>query len=401
MVNKKSEFKFITNEELKEKIKNHLLSLRWEKNIEHDFSWYYFWDWTSWTWKNKKEYFLHEVFENANLSKVDFRDSEIILNFKNTNLEESDFRWAKLKLCNFIRSNLKWADLRWAEYNTSNFTDAQLWSMILTDNDYNEYQEKKKLEKENKKLKKEVKIKGKTLKNTSDKQTDILTKSFEKLENNFLLEEKQWLIISFVVFMSLLFLLLIPVFDIFAYEITHKLILWWLILIIWIIWTVTIMLATVNINRDEEKEEWFWRIIYNTVKNIWNRFKRKWFIILIFLWIYMWIIKFINWVSIPEKSVFNIDSKFVLLPIWILLTSFLYFSIYQYWKSKKLRIENGNKVALLHWFIAIKSDTWTDMRKWRFYDNVADVVFSKIYSWKENNLPVDKILDIIKLIDRK
>ena len=45
------------------------------------------------------------------------------------------------------------------------------------------------------------------------------------------------------------------------------------------------------------------------------------------------------------------------------------------------------------------SDTSTWMEKWRFYDNIANVVFTKVYNWKDvhNNLPIDKLIEIVKL----
>ena len=99
---------------------------------------------------------------------------------------------------------------------------------------------------------------------------------------------------------------------------------------------------------------------------------------------------------------FKRDSKYWLFPFWILLSSFLYFSIYQYSKAKQLRIENQNKVALLHWLQALRSDTTEWMEKWRFYDNIANVVFTKVYNSKEKeqNLPIDKLIEVVNIIKK-
>ena len=41
---KEQELKYITQEEVEEKIKNHLLVLRWWKEIDNSFSWYIYID---------------------------------------------------------------------------------------------------------------------------------------------------------------------------------------------------------------------------------------------------------------------------------------------------------------------------------------------------------------------
>lgn len=119
--------------------------------------------------------------------------------------------------------------------------------------------------------------------------------------------------------------------------------------------------------------------------------------------IYIYFIKYIVELEEPTESIFDLSSQYILLPLWLLLSSFLYFCIFRYSKVSQLRIENQNKVALLHWLIAIKADTDEWMSKSRYYDNIADVVFTKVYNSKtaDQNLPIDKIIDIIKIIDQR
>lgn len=69
--------------------------------------------------------------------------------------------------------------------------------------------------------------------------------------------------------------------------------------------------------------------------------------------------------------------------------------MYQYSKAKQLRIENQNKIAILHWFQALRAEKWDWVENWRFYDNIANVVFTKVYSKKvSNDLPVDKLVEL-------
>lgn len=408
MVKKKEqELKFITEDEIEEKIKNHLLVLRWEKKLDNDFSWYNFTNWIKWkNTKDEKEYNIDcRIFEDRNLESSNFSNSTFwewinsiwydeSFSFKNSNLKEVNFKNSKIKNVNFSFANLEWADIRWAEYNTNTFSKEQLATMILTDIDFEKYQ-KKKLEKENKELKKDVTEKIEVIKNTSEKQTNLLTQSFEKLEKQFLLEEKRWLVISFILFTCLLFFFSIPILDIFMYWYTYKIIFWGIIVIIWLIFWTTAMLSSLDLDDIELKNEKIWFF-----KELWFIFKSWWGIIIYILLVIFLLNNLLNKVWIPEKSVFNLETKYALIPLWILLSTFLYFSIYQYSKSKKLRIENSNKIALLHWFSAIRADTWKDIDKWRFYDNVANVVFDKVYPDKEINLPIDKIIDLAKIINK-
>jgi len=385
---KKQELKFITQEEIKEKIKNLHLTQRWEKDLDSNFSWFYFSDWVSNEWEENEEYhsIYNNIFKWLDLSWADFSNSEIYLSFEWTYLGWVDFRWTKFKAKIDIRTNFEWADFRWAEYDIQNFTEEQKDQIIFTDEDYEKYQNK--LEKENKKLKE-------ITKNTSEKQTNKLTESFEKLEEKFWIEETRWLIISFIAFMSLTFFLTIPILDIFIYEYTYKIIFWWIIVIIWLIFTVaTLSVNIIKQEIEEENKNWF-------LKETWI-FLKKWWAILIYIFLVVLSLNnYLDSLLAPEKPIFDLDKNFALIPFWILLSTFLYFSIYQYSKSKKLRIENQNKVALLHWFIALRTDNWSDFDKSKFYNNIANVVFDKVYQEKENNLPVDKIIDLVKVIDKK
>ncbi|QFR39353.1 pentapeptide repeat-containing protein [Candidatus Gracilibacteria bacterium 28_42_T64] len=435
MVKKKEqELLFITQEEIEEKIKNHLLLLRGAKNLDNDFSGYYFGNWIQGkdTENEKTNNIINTIFENRNLQFSLFSGSIFengidsigyngAFSFKNSDLEESDFRNIKLGNINFKGAILEGADFRGADYNTNIFSQEQLNNIILTDDDYNKYQEKKKLEEENKKLKTVVKKKNEVIKSTSDKQTNILTQSFEKLEEQFLLEEKRWLLISFMIFFGLFLYLFVPILDIIAFKYMPKILIIILIAIIGLIIGTIIGIFTKGDGYKIKRKEYIklyknkksslyvktlknFKILFKNIGilifNSFHIFKKVLLDFGIILLFSIFLTNILYLIPEPENSILTGDLKFILLPLGILLSSFLYFSIYQYSKSKKLRIENSNKIALLHGFSAIRSDTGKDMDKGRFYDNVANVVFDKVYPDKEINLPVDKIIDLAKIINK-
>ncbi len=194
--------------------------------------------------------------------------------------------------------------------------------------------------------------------------------------------------------MSLLFVSLIPLFDIFAFQYTYKLIFWWGISIFWLIILIAVILAfpynEIKQNNEIEKDnEWFWI-------SIWTVFKKWGFIIWSCLLVIISELSDFIWkISSPKSRVFNINIQYWLVPLWIILSTCLYFSLYQYSKAKQLRIENQNKIAILHWFQALRAEKWDWVVQWRFYDNIANVVFTKVYSKKvSNDLPVDKLVEL-------
>lgn len=387
MKKKEKKLNFLSQEEIKEKIKNLHLSQRWEEWLDTSFSWYYFWDWYNEKKDWKIEHSISEtIFKNLDLTWADFSNSEITngLSFEWTNLTWADFRWAKFGARIDSSTVLKWADFRQAEYDIQRFSEKQKNQSIFTDKDYENFQ--KKLQEENRELKE-------ITKNTSEEQTNRLVISFKELERTFLTEEIRWLSVSFVGFICLLFFLAIPILDIFMYQYTYKITFWAIIVIIWFIFTIATIAVAVNLPETENKNT-FW-------KEIWLLTKRWWAILLYIFLVMVWLDSYVKTLSIPTESVFHVNKNYALIPFWFLLITFLYFSIYQYSKSKKLRIENQNKVALLHWFIALRTDTWTDFKKDFFYDNIANVVFDKVYQEKEANLPIDKIIDLMNILNRK
>ncbi len=387
--------KTITLEEIEDKIHNHQLWLKWDSEDKRaDFSWYDF----------------NHIIQKIKINAYSL-DNEIILStrayntfswqnlsdsiFKWSNLEGFIFNWTNLKNANFQDTNLKWSAFKDANlsltdfrnainYNFSSFNENQVNDAIFTDTEYEE-KVKKRLEKQEK----EIEEKDIVIENTNDKQTDLLIDGFNNIREDFALEERRWLMMSFIGFISLFFLALIPLFDIFIYKYIYDIIFWgfllvWFLIITWSVAIASTVLDEINTSKTSPK----------TFKTF---LKEHWLLYIFTTFIYFSFILFLRWIDSPTESIFWINLKYSLLPIWILLSSFLYFSIFQYSKAKELRIENQNKMALLHGFQAINSNELIT-NKDIFNQNISDVVFTKAYREKnQKNLPIDKVIDLIKL----
>lgn len=368
MVNKLN-LREIWYDEVKEKIKNHLLWLRWSwKEEDRDFSnldltWLY-------------SYQTKTVFEKANLTEA---------NFQNSDIRNLTFSW----------TNTKWLDLRNANYQTDQFTQEQLSQAILTDEDYKSYLENKKITEENKKLKWKIKEKDEIINTIWEEQTDKLLKWFENLKKDFWFEEKRWLTIAIITFfLSLWFSTIIFIDSIFP-ELTKRFLyifFWRFIFII-----LTILLAISDNNKQKKNTPFFKIPNWDSIKNTSLKTIFLWYRFIILTQLdYLWRI----WEN--KKSLLDIKTPYyTLIPISIILFSFLYFSIYQYSRAKQLRIENQNKIALLHWFQALRAEPNDWIQKQSFYDNIANVVFTKVYQTKTSkDLPIDKVLDLVTMISK-
>lgn len=335
--------------------------------------------------------FKKTTFENIKFKDCDFSNSKFLdeTKFKNCDLSENTFN--RLSTDNISFNYLFWeCKLKWSyfydtdiinEFNSEDLKEK--W--IIYDN----------LEQQKKILEQQIK----TLQKISDARFWKLSESFEKLEKKFKKEEIIWISISFILFISMLYFFAIPIFDMLLFSKIYYFIFYWILWFFWII-IFSVFIILENFEKiDLEKEN------INIIEKIKIFFKKECYSILkfilfsIFLSLFFFNFNsFLSELKAPEKSLLNF-SYYYFIPFWIVLTTFLYFSVTQYSTSKKLRIENQNKVALLHWMVWIKADTDKDMDKNIFYQNVANIVFSKVYEWKEENLPLDKVLELVKIIN--
>lgn len=254
------------------------------------------------------------------------------------------------------------------------------------------------LENSNTEKESEISKKEEIIEKIEEEQTNKLLEWFGTLKNDFLVEEKRWISMWWVIFFCLLIIVLIPLFDSFIFKYTYHFIYWWTILILMLLFLPIYVLT------EEKEKVWviskFWE---NKPDNSLKKERNKktilnniWFLLIYFS-------LFLFWYLIPnsEKQVFQIDTKYWLIPLYIILFSFLYFSLYQYSKAKQLRIENQNKIALIHWILSMEWKNYNfDISK--IYENFANVVFTKVYFKKtSNDLPIDKVIDLAKsIIDR-
>lgn len=378
--------KTITIEEIEQKIHDHQLWLKWDSEDKRaDFSGYDFNELIesinnqkiSNDLKNILSKRAYSVFSWKNLSNSIFEWSNLTsFMFLWTNLKNANFQNTNLKWCLFQDANLSLTDFRNAtSFDFSRFNENQIRDAIFTSKEFEE--------KTSKKLKTQEKI----IDNTKEEQTDLLIEGFNKIREDFSFEEKRWLMLSFIWFLNLFLLSLIPILDIIAYQYIYKIIFWWLILITFIFIAWSILIAGTALEDQQENEK----------LSIWQWIKKWWQEICTAILIYFILITIVKTLWEPSNSIFNIEMKYCLIPFWILFSTFLYFSIFQYSKAKELRIENQNKIALLHGFQAINANELITNKE-IFHQNISDVVFTKAYKEKNpKNLPIDKVIDLIKI----
>ena len=130
---------------------------------------------------------------------------------------------------------------------------------------------------------------------------------------------------------------------------------------------------------------------FEELKNIFKNEEEIWLFVTICLFVLLF------WMT----TKFIVYYSYQYIPSIVLVFTALYFSCFQYTKAKHLRIENQNKVALLHWFQALRAEDWEWVEKALFYDNIANVVFTKVYNKKvSNDLPVDKLIDTVSNLSK-
>ncbi|MDD3793466.1 MAG: pentapeptide repeat-containing protein [Candidatus Gracilibacteria bacterium] len=375
-INKK-ELKIITETEVLEKLKDFQIWKRSNgKEGSNDFS--------------NLDFSIMDYFEDINGEYNNYYKLKDIFRYKD--LSGADFKNSNITILDFTGANLYGTDFRGCTHNSgdSKFSKEQLENyIILTNEDYNKYIEKIKLEEENKSLKIE-------LNNTSKTQTNKLLEGFEDLKNDYFLEERKWLTISIVVFFILLGFYIIIFIDIIFPELTKKFMYMFFGSFIFIILNILYAISKNNnfkINKNKIK---FLSIpnfedIKNTIINT---------ILLIYGIGYLYYLYYLGNIGENQSSIIKVENPYyIIISISIVIFSFLYFSIVQYSNTKKLRIENQNKIAMIHGFQALRAEKGDGVEKGRFYNNIANVVFKSIYEEKnQGNLPIDKIIDLVKEI---
>jgi len=445
--NENKELKILTQEKVDEIIKNHLLYLRWEsEEYKADFSncdlsqWIYG-DWETWKWFIKiNSVNLEWVnFINTDLRYIEFTNSKIKkadfslanlkwINFNWSNLEwaifmwadltnaeltnsilnESNFSWADLLKANFDWSNLEWAVFIWAGYSVWQLSKKQQEQAILIKDDLKNY----KLTKTLKEQRNAISQLNKELKETSDEKTEDFKEWFEKIVEDYSLDERRWLWVIIILFIDIIWIALIPAlehFNIWWKNVLMSLLfftIFFFMLFLFIIWNWN--------NKIEVKKEfpwwkkWFlyWKITFNFICE-WIYVAFIWIII---LWVTLlpfltWIENFIN--SLKNNSTQKLLTNWNSIDIWnylcfltieIALIAFLYFAVSQFSKAKKIRIENENKVALVDFFQALRANNNPEEMKY-FLPNFANILVSKASTdKKDKELPIDEVVKLASTI---
>lgn len=235
-------------------------------------------------------------------------------------------------------------------------------------------------------IEKEIEKEENIIANRWENRKEEMIKWFKKLESNYKLEETRWLVISILFFLFLFVISFIPIFSVF-YPNKLELLLWLSIeLIFFFIFTIIYSLSKEN--------EW------GSEKKIWVL--KKYTDLIIFITLLTFNIPiFFKLINSWWLFEFNFKENFyIFIPITILNSIFIYFSVYQFSKAKNLRIEFENRIALMNWYLWLQ-----DMQEKNidlFWAKTAEIVFSKAIPDKnDKDLPVDQIVSLIKWINWK
>ncbi len=337
--------------------------------------------------------FINIQFKDSNLEGVNFSGSIFEnIDFTDANLEAVNFNSAKFR-------NIKMVGAK----NIPFLTEEQKKEIIFTEKEAELLEENK----EQKAI----------LEETSEKQTKKLQKSFIGLEESFAREEKLWLSVSFI---SFLFLLLIPTTLVGIYlkienALLEKYIISFLLIMIGIS-LLSFIFYFMNKSLEEKPKE-----VWCDVKDK-SALRKVFFVFDIIVDILsglgiFFIIFSIGILSIVGGIIYlffknsfglfehlpNItqaSDTYFFLPLLIILFSLLYFSVSQYSRAKKLRIENQTKVALISGYQALRINSPDE--KQYFVPNFANVIFQEPFDKKDfSALPWDVLKDTASNILKK
>lgn len=378
----KKGFRKITQEELDEILEKHRLYLKdWNEKNKADLSYTDFRN-ISLKWKNLEKVNL----VGSNLSeiwslqeRITYSDNILYLldwtDFSKANLTDTNVKWL-----NFRLADVNGAVFIWSNYKSNQFSEQQLNLIIETE----EWLQKKIWE-----LEQKISIKDKAIKNIWDKRTEELKEWFEILKQNYANEERKWLVISITIFLVLITSAFLPILFAIWLKWAEKIVIYFILAIFAIIYAF----LWAEEWKNNKNEDWFEKIINN------NKTARIILSIVTFIWLVI-LIQYAIW-NTNMNLPFDYTRLIPFLPFEIISLTFLYFCIYQFSKAKNLRIEQQNKIAVVSWYqalIAQEELTWKEVRLSYFLPNISDVLFCKVNEKNDNNLPIDKVVEVAKLI---
>ncbi len=313
-------------------------------------------------------------FSNAMLSSI-HDDSFPLYSFINSDLSNSTFTNTTLKGVCFKNSNLKHIDLNGAKLFKTIFIGVENFPKLSKEQKKNVIfsEEQRRLYEENKQQKQTIEGIGK-------EQTKKLLSGFQTLKDDFGKEEKKWFLI--LLFAFLLFINFNLLFSLFALGVALSELLGLffginlsflgVLLIVFLKNIITFEIRKSILNKTFKIYKIFYifyipNLKYSTYFLLINMGGLIFFLFFSSLQIFTGKYDF----SFAQNIEISSNNFPLILPLVITLFSFLYFSVHQYSKAKNLRIENQNKIALIHGYQAFQAESDSDKKYEYFLPNFS------------------------------
>lgn len=313
-------------------------------------------------------------------------------NFTNVNFTGSVFNgvfdFDNARLNNAIFINVDWNKLRLSLSQSALIitTVSQLTSKIKLQEDVIENKDQK------------IEVKNIQLDKTSERESKWMLDIFDELKFNFLREELLWMIFAGCIFFTIF--TISETIVAFLNPGLASIILFWVMG--WIIFVLIILSWIDKTNIKTNKFDWSFS---NVFKSLW----KTTLLLIIYFTVVLWVNASIDkWNTIickvsENKECISIErAELVMIPITFILLSLLWFSAHQYWRAKKLRIEQQNKQAMIHFMQAViafdgrvSSENQTFPMLAPFF---ANAIIHRPFSQEnyEPQLPIDKLFELAK-----
>lgn len=337
--------------------------------------------------KNTKFYFSNSELKNINFSYLPVRENE--WHFSNSKFQNINFIGcddSKISLTPQQREESYFSEGEKIKYFSNNETKESFFKVE---------REKEAVKEKNEDFQRKEKSRAK--------------KGIEKLEEGFSIEEKTWLSRSVIIFLVLSFISLYSLFvflGIDNVDLLYQRILGFLFVLFMVV--VTLRDYKTNILSSKEKgiTKYFnWQLLILIPLSLFGLL----LLVLLVMFISAIVSGFVTMNTLlPTDKIIEVESintPYMVIPFILLLFTSLYFSIYQYSRAKNLRIENQNKVALMHEFNILdlqKESNEKEEKMKSILPKYADIIFSKaIPSKNEKNLPLDEIIRLAEIFNKK
>lgn len=336
--------------------------------------------------------------------------------FKGCILDNVSFINCDLQYINFSSvKSLRWAIFIGAKFDSRLLSELQKEEIFVTEKELE-------LSKQTKQQDIIIEEKDEALEKTSNEQSNEMLDIFSKLQKNYSFEEIVWLmvVLSFVFFIIFLWDLYIWITSVSLSTAIYYI---FATISFFIIGTLYASKKRLSNNKkvNESSVEYSiledLRLFYK--KNIkyissWNEIH----FIFIILWITLFLVRINLKQAITDLSSMlcrvnpcsSVESTWhIFLPLLFISFSILWFSVHQYGRAKKLRIEQQNKQAMIHFMQAIIASDGKGSNEDRIFPQLAPFFANAIIHrpFSQDNydpqLPIDevkKVIDMAKLFQK-